>query len=78
MTPYGSYQLYQAERSKSAEEIRRADKQLGEMSQTLSLAWHHVSRPTAALLALRGRLHPRVRAHHAIDAPRPSVERACP
>jgi len=33
MMPYGAYQLYQAERIKSAAEIRRADQQLGEMSR---------------------------------------------
>ena len=63
--PYGSYQLYQAERTKSAAEVRRADEQLGEMSRALSSAWHHVSRPTGALLALLGR--PRTRARQAID-----------
>jgi hypothetical protein len=78
MMPYGSYQLYQAERTKSAAEIRRADKQLGEMSQTLTLTWQHVSRATAELLALLGRRRPRIRAHHAtaIDAPGPGAERA--
>jgi len=55
MTPYGAYQLYQIERSKSAAEIRRADEQLGEISRSLSSAWHHASRPTGALLALLGR-----------------------
>jgi len=55
MTPYSAYQLYQAERPKSAAEIRRADEQLGEISRTLSTAWHHASRPTGALLALLGR-----------------------
>jgi hypothetical protein len=65
--PYGSYQLYQAERTKSAAEIRRADEQLGEISRALSSAWHHVSRPTAALLALLGRCRPRTRARHTID-----------
>jgi hypothetical protein len=68
MMPYGSYQLYQAERTKSAAEIRRADKQLGEMSRTLSAAWHHVSRPTGALYALLGRRRPRIRARQEIDA----------
>jgi hypothetical protein len=68
MIPYGSYQIYQAERTKSASEIRRADKQLGEMSRTLSSAWHHVSRPTGAPLALLGRRRPRIRARQAIDA----------
>lgn len=53
--PYGAYQLYQAERTKSAAEIRRADAQLGEISRTLSSAWHHASRPAGALLALLGR-----------------------
>jgi len=55
MTPYGAYQLYQIERTKSVAEIRRADEQLGEISRTLSSAWHQASRPTGALLALAGR-----------------------
>jgi hypothetical protein len=67
MMPYGSYQLYQAERTKSAAEIRRADEQLGEMSRALSSAWHHVSRPTGVLFALLGRCRPRTQARHAID-----------
>ena len=68
MTPYGSYQLYQIERTKSPAEIRSADQQIGEMSRTMSSAWHHVSRPTGALLALPGRRRPRTRAPQAIDA----------
>jgi hypothetical protein len=67
MMPYGSYQLYQAERTKSAAEIRRADKQLGQLSQTLSSAWHRLSKPTRALHAQPGRRRPRIRARHAID-----------
>ena len=55
MMPYSAYQLYQAERTKSVAEMRRADEQLGEFSRTLSSAWHHVSQPTGALLALLGR-----------------------
>ena len=31
--PYQSYQIYQAERPKSAAEIRRADEQLGHMGE---------------------------------------------
>jgi len=68
MMPYSSYQLYQAERTKSTAEIRRADKQLGEMSRTASSAWHHLSRPTGTLLALLDRRRPRIRARQAIDA----------
>ena len=32
MMPYQSYQIYQAERTKTAAEIRRADEQLGHMA----------------------------------------------
>jgi hypothetical protein len=64
MMPYGSYQLYQTERPKSAEEIRRADEQLGEMSRSLSSAWQHAKRPTGALLGL-------------LDRRRPAAARAC-
>jgi hypothetical protein len=55
MMPYSAYQLYQAERTKTVAEMRRADEQLGEISRALSSAWHHASRPTGALLALLGR-----------------------
>jgi hypothetical protein len=65
MTPYGAYQLYQAERPKSAAEVRRADEQLGEISRTLSAAWHHASRPAGALLALLGRRRRRDQARSA-------------
>jgi len=54
MMPYQSYQLYQAERPKTAAEIRRADAQLGERSRALSSAWGHVGRPAAALRAVLG------------------------
>jgi hypothetical protein len=36
MMPYQSYQIYQAERPKSAAEIRRADEQLGHMAENVS------------------------------------------
>lgn len=54
MMPYQAYQLYQAERAKTAAEIRHADAQLGELSRALSAAWRHASRPTAVLRALLG------------------------
>ena len=54
MMPYQVYQLYQAERTKTAAEIRRADEQLGKLSRALSSAWQHATRPKAVLPALRG------------------------
>jgi hypothetical protein len=54
MMPYQVYQLYQAERTKTAAEIRRADEQLGELSRALSSAWHHATRPIAVLRTLLG------------------------
>jgi hypothetical protein len=54
MMPYQVYQQFQAERTKTAAEIRRADKQLGELSRGLSSAWRHATRPKAVLSALRG------------------------
>ncbi len=54
MMPYQVSQLYQAERTKTAAEIRRADEQLGELSRALSSAWHHTALPTAVLRALPG------------------------
>ena len=54
MMPYQVYQLYQAERTKTAAEIRRADEQLGELSRAFSSAWRHATRPQAVLRALAG------------------------
>jgi len=54
MMPYQAYQLYQAERPKTAAEIRRADEKLGELSRALSSAWHHATRPMVMLRALAG------------------------
>jgi hypothetical protein len=47
MMPYQSYQLYQAERVKTAAEIRHADEQLGELAQSLSSLWSGVTRRVA-------------------------------
>jgi hypothetical protein len=52
MMPYQVYQLYQAERTKTAAENRRADEQLGELSRALSSVWQHATRPQAVLRAL--------------------------
>jgi hypothetical protein len=49
MMPYQSYQLYQAERPKTAAEIRRADEQLGHMAESVSWLWRHATRPVALL-----------------------------
>jgi hypothetical protein len=54
MMPYQVYQLYQAERTKTAAEIRRADEQLGELSRALSWARRQAIRPQAAVRALVG------------------------
>jgi hypothetical protein len=51
MLPYQVYQLYEAERAKTAAEIRRADEQLGKLSRALSSAWHPAARPKAVLRA---------------------------
>jgi len=39
MMPYQVYQLYQAERPKSAAEVRRANDQLGRAAEGLSSLW---------------------------------------
>jgi hypothetical protein len=49
MMPYQSYQLYQAERPKTAAEIRRADEQLGHMAESVSRLWQHATRPVVLL-----------------------------
>jgi hypothetical protein len=52
MMPYQVYQLYQAERTKTAAEIRRADERLGELSRALSPAWQRAAWPKGMLRAL--------------------------
>jgi hypothetical protein len=49
MMPYQTYQVFQAERPKSAAEIRRADEQLGHMAENVSWLWQHATRPIALL-----------------------------
>jgi hypothetical protein len=49
MMPYQSYQVYQAERTKTAAEIRRADEQVGHMAANLACLWQHATRPMALL-----------------------------
>ena len=49
MMPYQSYQGFQAERPKTAAEIRRADEQLGHMAENISWLWRHATRPIALL-----------------------------
>ena len=65
MMPYGAYQQYQIERPKSAAEIRRGYAQMGELSRTLSSAWHDATRPAGALLTLAERRRTRDRARQA-------------
>jgi hypothetical protein len=49
MMPYQSYQIYQAERPRTAAEIRRADVQLGHMAKNISWLWQQATRPIALL-----------------------------
>jgi len=49
MMPYHSYQIYQAERTKTAAEVRRADEQLGHMAETASWLWCRATRPITLL-----------------------------
>ena len=49
MMPYQSYQVYQAERPKTAAEIRRADEQLGHMAENMSWLWQRATRPITLL-----------------------------
>ena len=55
MMPYQSYQIYQAERTKTCAEIRRADEQLGHMAENVSSLWHRATRPIALLRGPRER-----------------------
>ena len=47
MMPYQTYQVFQAERPKTAAEIRRADDQLGHMAENVSRMWQHAIRRIA-------------------------------
>jgi hypothetical protein len=49
MMQYQTYQVFQAERTKTAAEIRRTDDQLGHMAQNVSRMWQHATRPIALL-----------------------------
>ena len=49
MMPYQSYQSYEAERPKTAAEIRRADEQLGHMAENMSWLWQRATRPITLL-----------------------------
>ena len=53
MMPYQSYLIYQAERTKTCAEIRRADEQLGRMTERVSWLWHHATRPISRSSWLR-------------------------
>ncbi len=53
MMAYQSYQVYQAERPKTAAEIRRADEQLGHLAENVSWLWRQATRPLALLTARR-------------------------
>ena len=66
MMPYQSYPIYQAERTKTAAEIRHADGQLGRMAQNVSQLWCRVTRPVALL---RG-MNQRPACSALLDAPR--------
>ena len=49
MMPYQTYQVYQAERPKTAAEIRRADEQLGQMAENVSWLWQRATWPITLL-----------------------------
>jgi hypothetical protein len=49
MMPYGSYQLWQLERSKTEAERRRADAELGMLAAELSRFFHNVTGPLRGL-----------------------------
>jgi len=55
MMPYQPYQVYQAERPKTAAEIRRTDEQLGHMAESVSWLWCYATRPIALLRGSRQR-----------------------
>jgi hypothetical protein len=71
MMPYQSYQLYQAERPKTAAEIRRADEQIGHVAENVSRLWQQATRPVARLRG-QGR-----RGHQARLSGRSTPEAAC-
>ena len=61
MMPYQSYQVFQAERPKTAAEIRRADEQLGHMAEKRVMAVaarHPAHHPAPGPGPAAGLLHP--------------------
>jgi hypothetical protein len=66
MMPYQSFLSYQAERPKTAAEIRRADEQLGRMAENVSWLWQRATRP---ITLLRRQDRPPARSA-LLDAPR--------
>ena len=54
MMVYQSYQFYQAERPKTAAEIRRADEQLGRMAKNVFRLWCRLSFRSTQADACRG------------------------
>jgi hypothetical protein len=66
MMPYQSYQIYQAERAKTAAEIRYADEQHGHMAESVSWLWCRATRPIGLL---RG-TSPRPACSALLDVPR--------
>jgi len=52
------YQLYQAERTKSAAEQRRIDDRHGELAATLARRWRRITAPLRSLRSLRRPAYP--------------------
>ena len=57
MSPHVTYHLYQAERTRSAAEVREADARIGELAATALLIGRSVGWPARSLVTLAGR-HP--------------------
>ena len=53
MMPYDSYRLYEAERPKSAAEIRHADQQAAQFAAAVSGLFRNITLPARAVRAYR-------------------------
>jgi hypothetical protein len=57
-TGYSYYQIYQAERTRSATEQRRIDDDHGELAAAVSRRWRRITAPLRSLRSLRRPAYP--------------------
>jgi len=70
MMPYDGYRLYQAERPKSAAEIRQADRQAGQLAAAVARLFRSITRTRRVTPAQRRDVQPQVSCRAAEPATR--------